>query len=89
LLRKTEGLVTGTAHGSIVQAPDGEWWQFYTIVLSNPPGGRRIGMDRVRFDEDGLISVTVTDSPIAGPGTSPGTRMSPPPFRSPSIRCRR
>ena len=70
LLRKTEGLVTGTAHGSIVQAPDGEWWQFYTIVLSNPPGGRRIGMDRVRFDEDGLISVTVTDSPMPAPGQS-------------------
>ncbi|MBQ4021076.1 MAG: family 43 glycosylhydrolase, partial [Bacteroidales bacterium] len=68
LLRKTEGLVTGTAHGSIVQAPDGEWWQFYTIVLSNPPGGRRIGMDRVRFDEDGLMSVTVTDSPQPAPG---------------------
>ena len=68
LLRKTEGLVTGTAHGSIVQAPDGEWWQFYTIVLSNPPGGRRIGMDRVTFDEDGLMSVTVTDSPQPAPG---------------------
>ena len=68
LLRKTEGLVTGTAHGSIVQAPDGEWWQFYTIVLSNPPGGRRIGMDRVSFDEDGLMSVTVTDSPQPAPG---------------------
>ena len=68
LLRKTEGLVTGTAHGSIVQAPDGEWWQFYTIVLSNPPGGRRIGMDRVRFDGDGLMSCMVTDSPQPAPG---------------------
>jgi beta-xylosidase len=39
LLRKTEGLVTGTAHGSIVKVKDkDEWWQFYTIVLSNPPG---------------------------------------------------
>ena len=72
LLRKTEGLVTGTAHGSIVQAPDGEWWQFYTIVLSNPPGGRRIGMDRVRFDEDGLMSVTVTDAPQPAPGQPAG-----------------
>ena len=80
LLRKTEGLVTGTAHGSIVQAPDGEWWQFYTIVLSNPPGGRRIGMDRVSFDEDGLMYCTVTDSPQPAPGFSakPDTKTSIP-----------
>src|SRR5574344_29486 len=67
LLRKTEGLVTGTAHGSIVKGPDGELYQFYTIVLSNPPGGRRIGMDKVSFDEDGLMSVEVTDNPQKAP----------------------
>ena len=67
LLRKTEGLVTGTAHGSIVEGPDGELWQFYTIVLSNPPGGRRIGMDRVTFDKDGNMSVNVTDTPQWAP----------------------
>lgn len=68
LLRKTEGLVTGPAHGSIVEGPDGQLWQFYTIVLSNPPGGRRIGMDRVTFDKNGNMSVTVTDTPQWGPG---------------------
>jgi xylan 1,4-beta-xylosidase len=67
LLRKTEGLVTGPAHGSIVEGPDGQLWQFYTIVLSNPPGGRRIGMDRVTFDKKGNMSVTVTDTPQWGP----------------------
>lgn len=67
LLRKVEGLVTGTAHGSIVKGPDGEYYQFYTIVLSNPPGGRRIGMDKVSFDEDGLMSVEVTDNPQKAP----------------------
>lgn len=67
LLRKTEGLVTGTAHGSIVKGPDDELWQFYTIVLSNPPGGRRIGMDKVEFDDEGLMSVTVTDTPQPAP----------------------
>ena len=67
LLRKTEGLVTGTAHGSIVKGPDNNLWQFYTIVLSNPPGGRRIGMDRVVFDKKGNMSVTVTDSPQPAP----------------------
>ena len=70
LLRKTEGLVTGTAHGSILQIPGtDEWWQFYTIVLSNPPGGRRIGMDRIEFDSDGLMYCTITDTPQPAPGT--------------------
>ena len=67
LLRKTEGLVTGTAHGCIVEGPDGNLWQFYTIVLSNPPGGRRIGMDRITFDKQGNMSVKVTDVPQWAP----------------------
>src|ERR1039458_2995460 len=50
LLRKTTGIVTGPGHGSVVQGPDGYWWVFYTIVMSNPPGGRRIGMDPIAFD---------------------------------------
>ena len=70
LLQKMQGLVTGTAHGSIVKmAGRGEWWQFYTIVLSNPPGGRRIGMDKVTFDADGLMYCKVTDYPQPAPGT--------------------
>ena len=69
LLRKTEGIVTGPAHGSIVEGPDGNLWQFYTIVLSNPPGGRRIGMDRVVFNSNGEMSVHVTDTPQWAPGS--------------------
>jgi len=68
LLRKTDGLVTGTGHGSIVEGPDGKLWQFYTIVLNNPPGGRRIGMDPVAFDRDGNMSVRITDTPQWAPG---------------------
>ncbi len=68
LLRKTDGLVTGTGHGSIVEGPDGQLWQFYTIVLNNPPGGRRIGMDPVAFDKDGNMSVRITDTPQWAPG---------------------
>jgi xylan 1,4-beta-xylosidase len=67
LLRRTEGLVTGPAHGSIVEGPDKNLWQFYTIVLSNPPGGRRVGMDRILFDKDGNMSCTVSDTPQWGP----------------------
>ena len=68
LTRHTEGLVTGTGHGSIVKGPDGEWWQFYTIVLSTPTGGRRIGMDRIVFDEDGFMTCQITDTPQPAPG---------------------
>ncbi len=68
LLRKTDGLVTGTAHGSIVEGPDQHLWQFYTIVLSNPPGGRRVGMDPVAFDEAGHMSVCISDTPRWAPG---------------------
>lgn len=70
LLRKTEGLVTGTAHGSMLKGPDGGIWQFYTIVLSNPPGGRRIGMDRVLVNKAGELSVKVTDTPQWAPGAT-------------------
>jgi hypothetical protein len=68
LLRRTDGLVTGTAHGSVVEGPDGNLWQFYTVVLSNPPGGRRIGMDRITFDKDGHMAAKVTDTPQWAPG---------------------
>jgi len=68
LLHRTEGIVTGTAHGSIVEGPDKRLWQFYTIVLSNPPGGRRIGMDPVAFDQAGNMSVRITDTPQWAPG---------------------
>lgn len=67
LLRRTDGLVTGAAHGSIVEGPDKNLWQFYTIVLSNPPGGRRIGMDRITFDKDGHMAVKVSDTPQWAP----------------------
>jgi xylan 1,4-beta-xylosidase len=60
-------LVTGTGHGSIVEGPDGNLWQFYTIVLSNPPGGRRIGMDRITFDNEGKMAVNATETPQWAP----------------------
>jgi beta-xylosidase len=68
LLRRTDGIVTGTAHGSIVEGPDKRLWQFYTIVLNNPPGGRRVGMDPIAFDRDGIWSVRITDTPQWAPG---------------------
>jgi xylan 1,4-beta-xylosidase len=69
ILRKTTGVVTGPGHGCLVQGPDGQWWQFYTIVLSNPPGGRRLGMDPVSFDARGNLVVRgPSETPQWGPG---------------------
>jgi xylan 1,4-beta-xylosidase len=69
ILRKTTGVVTGTAHGSVVEGPDGRLWQFYTIVMSNPPGGRRIGMDPIGFDARGNMFVSgPSETPRWGPG---------------------
>jgi xylan 1,4-beta-xylosidase len=68
-LRKTSGIVTGPGHGSVVEGPDGNWWVFYTIVMANPPGGRRIGMDPVAFDADGNAYVReVSETPQWAPG---------------------
>ena len=66
LLRRTEGIVTGPAHGSMVTGPDGNIWQVYTVVLRS--GGRRIGMDRVTVDKDGNLVCNVTDTPQWAPG---------------------
>ncbi|MBR6370719.1 MAG: family 43 glycosylhydrolase, partial [Bacteroidaceae bacterium] len=65
LLRRTDGIVTGPAHGSMVTGPDGNIWQFYTIVLRS--GGRRIGMDRVIVDANGNLTCNVTDTPQWAP----------------------
>lgn len=75
LLRKTTGIVTGPGHGCIVNGPDGNWWVFYTIVMANPPGGRRLGMDPVGFDAQGNMYVrSVSETPQWAPGvvSNPG-----------------
>jgi xylan 1,4-beta-xylosidase len=69
LLRNVHGLVTGPGHGCVIKGPDGNWWQFYTIVTANPPGGRRIGMDPVSFDRNGnMVARGPTETPQWGPG---------------------
>ncbi|HUP04591.1 MAG TPA: family 43 glycosylhydrolase [Bryobacteraceae bacterium] len=68
LLRKTSGVVTGPGHGCVVKGPDGNWWVFYTIVLANPPGGRRIGMDPIGFDANGNPYSRASETPQWAPG---------------------
>lgn len=74
VLRKTSGAVTGGGHGCVIQGPDGNWWQFYTCVLINPPGGRRLGMDPVGFDTDGNFFV---HGPTETPQWAPGVVSNP------------
>ena len=61
----TEGLVTGTSHGSIWADKDGDYWINYSIAVSAYHGFERmIGQDRLRFDENGDISVgSATSTP--------------------------
>ena len=56
------------------KGPDGNWWQFYTIVLPNPPGGRRLGMDPVGFDRSGNLFV---HGPSETPQWAPGAVADP------------
>jgi xylan 1,4-beta-xylosidase len=69
VLRQTTGVVTGPAHGSVVEGADGNFWQFSTLVMNTPPGGRRLAMDPIGFDKDGNMFVPkVSDTPQWGPG---------------------
>lgn len=67
--RKTDGLVRGPGHGSLVEGPDGTLWTFYSLIFNfNHKFERRIGMDPVGVDEDGELYCTVTDTPQFAPG---------------------
>jgi xylan 1,4-beta-xylosidase len=58
VLRQTEGLVTGTAHGSFVEGPNDSLWAFYTVKASVIHGfERRLGMDAGYIGEDGELHV--------------------------------
>ena len=51
-----KGAVTGTAHGSVIEDENGEWWYFYTVHASIcHQFERRIGMDRLTFDAEGNV----------------------------------
>ena len=73
ILRTTEGLVTGTAHGSIIKGPGDRWWVFYTIAAGVAHGfERRVGMDPVEFDANGVLTVPrATSTPQWLPGRGP------------------
>ncbi|MBQ7178360.1 MAG: family 43 glycosylhydrolase [Victivallales bacterium] len=58
------GMVCGSGHGGWVQGKDGDVWQFYTCVCRRTHQfERRIGMDKVRFDDNGDAHVQITSTP--------------------------
>jgi xylan 1,4-beta-xylosidase len=54
ILRTIDGLVTGSAHGSIIAGPNDELWAFYSVRASVVHAfERRLGMDRAEIDSNG------------------------------------
>ena len=58
------GVVSGTGHGGMFTGPDGKPWQTYSVLVHRLHYfERRIGIDPVSFDENGVPKVEVSDSP--------------------------
>ena len=68
-----KGLINGTGHHCIIQAPDGSVWALYTILYRNwnrhAGMDRRVGMDPVGFDPTGKMFINgPSETPQWGPG---------------------
>jgi xylan 1,4-beta-xylosidase len=79
IFRTTEGLVTGTGHGSIVAGPRGRLWVFYTIFSCAVHGfERRVGHDLAEIDEAGELYVPrATSTPQLLPGKESAAEWLP------------
>jgi xylan 1,4-beta-xylosidase len=79
IFRTTEGLVTGTAHGSIVAGPQGRLWTFYTVFACAVHGfERRVGMDPAAIDASGELYVPrATSTPQTVSGDEPAVAWLP------------
>ena len=80
IFRSTEGLITGTGHGSIVRGPGDDLWVFYTVFACAAHGfERRVGFDRAEIDANGELFVpraTSTPQPLPRSGPEPVERAS-------------
>lgn len=64
MLRNQHGIVNGTGHGGMIKGPDGQPWQLYSCLLRRLHNcERRIGIDRVEFDDNGEPFVNATSVP--------------------------
>jgi xylan 1,4-beta-xylosidase len=58
IARNISGLITGTAHGCIVEGPHNSLWAFYTVRAAVVHGfERRLGMDSAYIGDDGELHV--------------------------------
>ena len=79
ILRTVDGLVTGSAHGSIIAGPNDELWAFYSVKASVVHAfERRLGMDRAEIDSNGELLVHgATSLPQALPSLEPLSSREP------------
>ena len=78
ILVQQKGLINGTGHHCIIQAPDGTLWALYTVLYRNwnrhPGTDRRIGMDPVGIDDQGNMFIK---GPTETPQWAPGVKKHP------------
>jgi hypothetical protein len=76
ILVHRNGLINGTGHHCIIEAPDGTVWALYTLLYRNwnRMFERRIGMDPVGFDDKGNM---VIQGPSERPQWGPGVKARP------------
>lgn len=76
ILVQKKGLINGTGHHCIIEAPDGSLWAFYNILYRNwnrlRGTERRIGMDAAGFDKDGNLFI---NGPTETPQPAPGNKV--------------
>lgn len=64
MVSRRDGIVSGTGHGGMFTGPDGRPFQAYTVLVRRVHGyERRVGIDPVSFDENGVPVVHVSDTP--------------------------
>ena len=73
ILVQKKGLINGTGHHCMVEAPDGSLWAMYNILYRNwnrlRGTERHIGMDAAGFDKDGNLFINgPTETPQPAPG---------------------
>jgi len=77
-VRKEDGYVNGTGHGSLVKGPNETIWAFYTCLVRNEHNfERRIGYDKVEFTKEGVPYCQPTETPQPAPGSSDSINWKP------------